>query len=171
MKPHQASSGATGKYPSGKSFAKAQLSEAEAARYGTTGIYQAAPLLEVGVADRLSPHFTAGEFFPHDNSYRFLRISPRLVEKLEEIREKAGGRPLTVHSAYRPPAYNASVGGVSNSAHIDGLAADISIAGVSTEQLRRICEEVIGDEGGLGYYPGQQFCHVDVRGSRSRWTG
>ena len=78
---------------------------------------------------------------------------------------------ITVHSAYRPPEYNRSVGGVSNSAHIDGLAADISAAGIPTEALRRVCEVIIGDDGGVGFYPSQQFCHIDVRGYRSRWEG
>lgn len=158
-------------YPSGKRLSLAQLSEAEAARYGTTGSYQAAPLVVAKIEDKLSDHFRAGEFFPHDSSYRYLRVSPHLVEALEKIRTALGDRPLTIHSAYRPPAYNRQVGGVSNSAHIDGLAADISVADISTERLRQVCEQVIGDSGGVGYYPTQQFCHIDVRGSRSRWTG
>ncbi|ODT75570.1 hypothetical protein ABS71_04280 [bacterium SCN 62-11] len=129
-------------------------------------------MLAAKKADRLSQHFTAGEFFPSgDASYRFLRVSPELVRRLEKVRTALGGVAITVHSAYRPPDYNRSVGGVSNSAHIDGLAADISAAGISTEALRRVCEVVIGDDGGVGLYPSQQFCHIDVRGYRSRWEG
>lgn len=159
------------RYPSGKSISKVHLSEAEAARYGTTGIYAAASLLAARVDDPLSRHFQAGEFMPHDSSYRYLRVSPHLVEVLEKIRTALGDRPLTIHSAYRPPAYNRQVGGVSNSAHIDGLAADISVADISTERLRQVCEQIIGDSGGVGYYPSQQFCHIDVRGYNARWTG
>ncbi|MCW5873004.1 MAG: DUF882 domain-containing protein [Candidatus Eremiobacteraeota bacterium] len=166
------SSGGEGvKYPSGLSIPHAVLSAAEAARYGTTGIYTAAPLLAAKGADRLSAHFTAGEFYPGDSSYRFLRISAELIRRLEKIRTALGGVAITVHSAYRPPEYNRSVGGVSNSAHIDGLAADISAAGISTEALRRVCEVIIGDDGGVGFYPSQQFCHIDVRGYGSRWKG
>ena len=159
------------RYPSGKSISKVRLSEAEAARYGTTGLYAAASLLAARVDDPLSKHFQAGEFMPHDSSYRYLRVSPHLVEALEKIRTALGDRPLTIHSAYRPPAYNRQVGGVANSAHIDGLAADLSVEGVSTAELHRVCEKVMGDSGGVGYYPTQQFVHIDVRGSRSRWTG
>ena len=159
-------------YPSGLVIPKAVLSEAEAARYGITGIYTAAPLVATQKTDRLSTNFTAGEFAPSgDLSYRFLRISPELVRRLEKIRAALGGAAITVHSAYRPPEYNRSVGGVSNSAHIDGLAADISATNITTEALRRACEVVIGEDGGVGYYPGQQFCHIDVRGYRSRWEG
>lgn len=159
------------KFPSGVSIPKAVLSVAEAARYGTTGIYTAAPLLAAKDGDRLSTHFKAGEFRPRDSSFTFLRISPELVRRLEKIRTALGGAAITVHSAYRPPEYNRSVGGVSNSAHVDGLAADISAAGIPTEALHKVCEVIIGDDGGLGYYPSQQFCHVDVRGYRSRWDG
>ena len=169
----EASSGGEGvKYPSGLSIPKAVLSVAEAARYGTTGIYTAAPLLAAKATDKLSTNFKAGEFFPQgDSSYRFLRISAELIRRLEKIRTALGGVAITVHSAYRPPEYNRSVGGVSNSAHIDGLAADVSAAGISTEVLHKVCEVIIGDDGGVGYYPSHQFCHVDVRGYRSRWDG
>ena len=161
------------RYPSGKSISKVHLSEAQTnlEGYGTTGIYAAASLLAARVDDPLSRHFQAGEFMPHDSSYRYLRVSPHLVEVLEKIRTALGDRPLTIHSAYRPPAYNRQVGGVSNSAHIDGLAADISVADISTERLRQVCEQIIGDSGGVGYYPSQQFCHIDVRGYNARWTG
>ena len=167
-----ASSGGEGvTCPSGLSIPKAVLSVAEAARYGTTGIYTAAPLLAAKATDKLSAHFIAGEFYPRDSSYRWLRISAELIRRLEKIRTALGGVGITVHSAYRPPEYNRSVGGVSNSAHIDGLAADISAAGISTEALHKVCEVMIGDDGGVGYYPGQQFCHIDVRGYGSRWEG
>ena len=169
-KPSSGGEGVT--YPSGLSIPKAVLSVVEATQYGTTGIYMAAPLLAAKSTDRLSAHFTAAEFFPAgDSSYRFLRISAELIRRLEKIRTALGGVAITVHSAYRPPEYNRSVGGVSNSAHIDGLAADISAAGIPTEALHKVCEVIIGDDGGLGYYPSQQFCHIDVRGYRSRWTG
>lgn len=171
-KPEASSGGEGVTYPSGMSISKAVLSVAEAARYGTTGIYTAAPLLAAKPDDRLSAHFKAAEFYPAgDSSYRFLRVSAELVRRLEKIRTALGGVAITVHSAYRPPEYNRSVGGVSNSAHIDGLAADISADGISTEALRRVCEVIIGDDGGVGFYPSQQFCHIDVRGYRSRWEG
>ena len=148
-----------------------QLSEAVAAPYETTGFYLPAPLLSLDAKEKLSPNFRAGEFFCRDSSYKFVRISPALVEALEQIRAKVGNVALTIHSAYRPSAYNASIGGVSNSAHVDGLAADISAAGVSTDVLHRAAEQVIGERGGVGYYPQQQFVHIDVRGHYSRWTG
>lgn len=58
--------------------------------------------------------------------------------------------------------YNREVGGVSNSTHIDGLAADIYCDGLSTEALYDICLKVIGPRGGVGYYPKSGFVHVDL---------
>lgn len=48
-----------------------------------------------------------------------------LAEKaLQPIRDK-WGKPLTVNSGYRCKELNKAVGGVSNSSHLTGLAADI----------------------------------------------
>jgi len=58
---------------------------------------------------------------------------------------------------------------VSNSTHIDGLAADIYSDYVSVDELYDICDRVIGDRGDVGYYPSQGFIHVDLRGYRARW--
>lgn len=167
--PKTSSGGEGVKYPGGLSIPKAVLSVAEAARYGITGEYTAAPLLAARPTDRLSMHFTAGEFMCHDTSYRYLRVSPELVRRLEEIRTNLGGAAIHINSGYRPPEYNRSVGGSLNSAHIDGLAADIRAEGIPTDALRRVCEVVIGKDGGLGYYPNLGFCHVDVRGYEARW--
>lgn len=167
--PEASSSGEGVKYPSGLSIPRAVLSVAEAARYGITGAYPAAPLLAAKPTDRLSAHFTVAEFMCHDPSYRYVRVSPELVRRLEKIRTNLGGAAIHVNSGYRPPAYNRFVNGSSNSAHIDGLAADIRAEGIPLEALRRVCEVVIGKDGGLGYYPDLGFCHVDVRGSEARW--
>ena len=152
-------------YPSGKSYEKAKSSDA----YRVTGAYEAAVLFEPSPDDKLSENFTAGEFMPRDSSYSLLRISPKLVSLLEKVRARLG--PVRITSGYRPPAYNASVGGVSNSAHIDGLATDIYVEGVATSRLYEVCDSVVGDSGGVGFYPTQGFVHIDVRGYRSRWKG
>lgn len=129
----------------------------------------AAPLIPSFPDAQISKSFRLSEFRPGEHSYDLIRLSPILVNTLEEIRKRAGDLPLHVTSAYRPIPYNRKVGGVSNSTHIDGLAADIYSDHLSTEQLHQICDEVIGDRGGVGYYPTQQFVHIDLRGYRSRW--
>ena len=129
----------------------------------------AAPLIPAFPDAQLSKNFRLSEFRPGDHSYDLIRVSPQLVAILEEIRERGGGQPLHITSAYRPPAYNRKVGGVSNSTHIDGLAADIYSNYLSTDELYDICDRVIGDKGGVGYYPAEGFVHVDLRGYRARW--
>lgn len=129
-----------------------------------------APLISAFPDAQISKSFRLSEFRPGRHSYDLIRLSPALVQALEEIRERVG-RPVTVTSGYRPPAYNAEVGGVPNNAHINGTAADIYVDGLSTDQLHAICDQVIGHRGGVGYYPRQGFVHVDVRGHHARWNG
>ena len=128
----------------------------------------AAPLIQAFPDAQISKNFQLSEFRPGKHSYALIRISPTLISVLEEIRTRTG-RPLSVTSGYRPPEYNREVGGVSNSTHIDGLAADIYCDGLTTDQLYDICDQVIGHRGGVGYYPTQGFIHVDIRGYRARW--
>lgn len=49
-----------------------------------------------------------------------------LTKVLENIR-KSCGFPIVVNSAYRTPKVNAQVGGVVNSLHLSGRAADITV--------------------------------------------
>ena len=135
----------------------------------------AAPLVKSFPDAQISKNFRLSEFYPEgtqrpgEHSYDLVRIAPMLVNILEEIRKRAGDQTLHVTSGYRPIAYNRKVGGVSNSTHIDGLAADIYSEHISTEALWEICDDVIGDRGGVGFYPNQGFVHVDIRGYRARW--
>jgi hypothetical protein len=130
----------------------------------------AAPLILAFPDAQISKNFRLSEFRPGRHSYEYIRLSPALVQALEEIRTRTG-RPVTVTSGYRPPDYNREIGGVSNSCHIDGLAADIYCDGLTTAQLHDICEQVIGYRGGVGYYPKSGFIHVDLRGYEARWSG
>lgn len=53
----------------------------------------------------------------------------RLMYKLEAVRTKAGDAAITVNSGFRSLAHNESVGGVPNSQHTYGIAADVVISG------------------------------------------
>ncbi len=102
-------------------------------------------------------------------------ISPKLVEILEQIRDRCGGRPIHILSGFRCPTHNAAVGGASESRHMHGDAADIRIEGMATKTLHAEVDLVVADRGGVGYYPRRGgragFVHVDARGQRARWTG
>ena len=94
-------------------------------------------------------------------------IDKRLVDLLDAIRERIG-QPITVNSGYRCE----EVGGVSNSQHCLGTAADITYDGVDVDYLAQVAEECmsgLGIEGGIGTYYHQDFVHVDVRGYTARW--
>jgi hypothetical protein len=144
--------------------------EEAGAEYQSVDRLAAAPLILAFPDAQISKNFRLSEFRPGKHSYEYIRLSPSLVQALDDIRARTG-RPINVTSGYRPPDYNREVGGVSNSTHIDGLAADIYCDGLTTDQLYDICEQVIGTRGGVGYYPKTGFVHVDLRGYQARWSG
>lgn len=94
-------------------------------------------------------------------------IDSRLLQVLDSIRECVGG-PVEISCAYRCPAHNAEVGGVPNSQHVLGTAADILIPdGMTVNQLAQIAEACGAD--GIGEYHNLLFVHVDTRGEKARW--
>lgn len=117
---------------------------------------------------KLSEHFDSSEFACKCGCGGLSNgadINPRLVEVLERMRV-ACGCPLILSCAYRCPSHNAEVGGVYNSQHIYGTAADVQLPdGFSVAQLAEIAEEAGAD--GIGQY--DWGVHVDVRGYAARW--
>ena len=94
-------------------------------------------------------------------------INPRLFDVLDEMREAAG--PLVLSCGYRCPEHNTEVGGVANSQHVLGNAADVLCPdGMSVEELAKTAEDCGAD--GIGKYYDSLFVHVDVRGYAARWT-
>ena len=114
---------------------------------------------------QLSPHFRLAEFASKDGADKVL-VEDDLVTLLEKIREAAGGA-VVINSGYRSPAHNSAVGGVSNSQHVYGRAADIVVEGASPLLVGQIAEYYLDRRGGIGVY--QTFTHVDTRAIRSRW--
>lgn len=62
--------------------------------------------------------------YKHFTEDEVVGLKPSFVEKLDQAREIAG-IPFAFTSGYRTVAYNKKIGGVPNSLHIQGLAADI----------------------------------------------
>ena len=52
-------------------------------------------------------------------------LAPMLVASLDKAR-KICGFPFKITSGFRPPAHNAEIGGVIDSSHTKGLAADLA---------------------------------------------
>ena len=64
----------------------------------------------------------------------------RLAALLEQVRALVGG-PITISSGYRSPALNKAVGGAANSAHVLGLAADISTTKLTSKALAMLIRQ------------------------------
>ena len=94
----------------------------------------------------------------------------KMVRTVDEIRRRLGV-PVSIvdagGSGVRCPQHNADVGGVYNSEHLYGRAADLHSA-ASPERMKAIAEEVMGNTGGIGLY--SWGIHVDT-GKYSRWNG
>lgn len=58
-------------------------------------------------------------------------LDPRLVILMDQWRDRAG-IPIVITCGYRSPEHNEIVGGVENSAHTKGLAADVRCSDSAT---------------------------------------
>jgi hypothetical protein len=68
-------------------------------------------------------------------------LHPKLLAKLVELRNILE-RPVYITSGYRCPRYNQKIGGVVNSYHCIGLAADIKVKDINLIELLEICENI-----------------------------
>lgn len=115
----------------------------------------------------LSQHFSRHEFACHCGC-GFDAISPELITVLEDARQHFGV-PVTVNSGCRCPAHNKKVGGVPDSQHVRGIAADIVVSGRTPALVADYLERAYPDTYGIGRYSG--FTHIDVRETCARWRG
>lgn len=95
---------------------------------------------------KLSAHFSLEEFtisskalsmgVRNDPAPQHLGNLKRLAERMEAVRALFG-KPIEITSAYRNPQVNAAVGGVPNSAHALGHAADFHVDGLGDLEVAR----------------------------------
>ena len=94
-----------------------------------------------------------------------------LLRTCDEIRRRLGV-PVSIvdagGSGVRCPQHNANVGGVANSNHLYGKAADLN-SSKSPEEMARVAEEVMGNTGEIGIY--SWGIHVAVNCKYSRFYG
>ena len=100
-------------------------------------------------------------------------IEPTLLDQLHRLQQVLGSTgPFQVISGYRAPSTNARLretrgGGVARrSLHMDGRAIDVRLPGVELAKLRDAALALRA--GGVGYYPREQFVHLDT-GAVRRW--
>lgn len=125
-----------------------------AVEYWKGGVYESEGL---GVINRLMRDFRTGDVHP---------IDPALLDQLHDLADLTETRrPFEIISAYRSPATNAALRSHSNgvargSLHVKGQAIDIRLADIPLTQLKRAA--LASRRGGVGYYPGSNFVHIDT---------
>lgn len=137
-------------------------------------IYVADDVMSLKRAETKNARFYIGDkptnFKPYEfachNGADTIKVDGRLVKVLQQIRDHFG-KPVSITSGYRTPAYNTKVGGASNSYHVKGMAADITVTGVSNRDVAKFASTIANGVGLYNYTGG--FVHVDVRGSRYYW--
>lgn len=107
-----------------------------------------------------SPHFKRAEFACRCGCGAD-DISPYLVACLEDVR-KALARPIIVTSGVRCETHNAAVGGVPNSRHLYGEAADITARGLTARQLAKVIN-MRWPELKTIVYDKENFVHVQLQ--------
>jgi uncharacterized protein YcbK (DUF882 family) len=114
------------------------------------------------------------DYFLRDSRNGTVRpFDPRLFDLLNELTASVG-RPdaeINVVCGYRTPETNRALRRRSrrvakHSLHMQAMAIDIRIPGVTTKELRNAALEL--HEGGVGYYRRKAFVHVDV-GPVRKW--
>lgn len=130
-----------------------------------------------GIDIPVSEHFRSHELDCRCNraSCKETIVHPKLLEGMEYIRNRTGGRAITITdsggSGYRCPAHNAETpGAAANSLHRYGLAADLHCNGLSPSQLAAIAEQL--NPGEIGRYSwGIHFGAFRFDGLHTRFTG
>ena len=140
--------------------------------------------------------FRIKDFLPRDDYYYenlrnlemgkevYWLIDKKLLFKLLELQNALSKngyneKGFSIVNGYRHPAYNEKVGGAKRSRHLLGQALDLQIGDINNDGranqkdksivLDLLENEVIGNEGGIGKYPGTMSVHFDVRGFKARW--
>ncbi len=104
--------------------------------------------------------------FRDHHSGDMVKIDPHLYEILYAVRGRMDySKPIHIISAYRSPATNAmlreqSEAVASHSLHMEGMAVDIRMPGRRITQLHKAAMHL--RQGGVGYYPSDNFVHVDT---------
>ncbi|MGR8998188.1 MAG: DUF882 domain-containing protein [Gammaproteobacteria bacterium] len=98
-------------------------------------------------------------------------IDTGLLDQLYDLKQTLGvKKPFHIISGYRSPTTNAQLrkhshGVAEHSLHMQGRAIDIRVEGVQTKIIRNVA--VAMARGGVGYYPRNNFVHMDTGGFRT----
>ena len=93
-------------------------------------------LEEIDPSTMLAPNFRLDEFAEAFKG-RYGIVQPHAVESVQLLRDDVG--PIGVNSGYRPPEYNAGVGGATHSRHMYGDGFDLNPTAVGLSTLEAAC--------------------------------
>lgn len=97
-----------------------------------------------------------------------LRLLDLLCAMQAWVRHYGYTQPIQVNSGYRTPGTNSRLeGAAKHSMHLQGKAADIVFPGLPTDYIGKLASHYAG--GGVGFYYGSGFIHVDT-GRRRSWV-
>ena len=105
----------------------------------------------------------------------FATVDTELLKVLTDVREHFG-KPVKINSGCRCFKHNEEVQkahnpnyvpGSSRSKHMQGIASDIVVTGVSPDEVADYLESKYPDKYGIGRY--NTFTHIDVRSNKARW--
>lgn len=135
--------------------------------------------------EKIEVAYRIGNFYQRDGLQKlnsFMRdfrtddviaLDPKLFDLLYDLNRRLGypQGSIEVLSAYRSPRTNAMLRRTSrrvarNSLHVQGKAVDIRFPGSSARWVRDSAISL--NRGGVGFYPGSDFVHVDT-GEVRRW--
>lgn len=108
--------------------------------------------------------FTASEFASPDQPESGYKMDSTFVYMLDSARTIAGV-PFKINSGYRSSEHNYLVGGVDNSAHTKGLAADIK---VRNSRERKKILEALQYVGFNRFGIGKTFIHTDLDSTKAQ---
>ncbi|MSP28646.1 MAG: DUF882 domain-containing protein [Methylococcales bacterium] len=148
------------------------------ARIGGNATHKTIALQNTNTGDSLNvTYFEKGRYLPdalHEINHLYRDhltdevhpVDTALLDQLHELQSTLGiQEQIHVICGYRSPFTNAhlrrnSRGVARNSLHMEGRAIDIRIAGVESRTIRDAAMSMA--RGGVGYYPGSNFVHLDT---------
>ena len=136
--------------------------------------------MNTSINKQLSPHFNSSEFIcPHCKT---VKISTKLIEKLEELFKTVNASKCIISSGYRCPTYDKQQNGFAGR-HSEGLACDCCYYDKNNKIIpSKIICCVAWDIGFTGIaYINNNYTHLDIRsngtyygdetkGNSSYWT-
>lgn len=132
-------------------------------------------IIRKGDTQQLSKNFYAFEFFTKAPGVTEHYFDERLITADQIIRDHYD-HAVTITSTFRPPAYNASIGGSPKSQHLKGKANDFSFRNTAMQQdynhqirtkgplYHKLKRAGIN---GFGLY--DNFGHIDTRETPAFW--